>query len=533
MVDTNGNGGGSGTLPPTVNVRFDDPLTVSMAQTASKPALGKKGPAPLWVAIQNRSIDFNSYARFITRAFCSGAGGPDADRRSARADYHAGLHTHLNAVMAKMRSTVPGGPAGDCDEPGAALAHGVNAYQFLKTATEIFLLLECGAFIAEYVRFASDQPAQEQSRDIPGSEGVELPPLEPGQTQLSVLTEALKGYLGDARLPYIQRILESTFGNDLEGQARALPYCDGFLLARANCPCFLELIWSYWHEEGMLVQSLNAISLRFQNRRRSSGPDPLAQLELSPLRPLSSILWGYVQEEQHRLSILRRAYEYEHEYGLTLRGKAVADVRAVDRRSKFLAAFHDLLYRCAVFYRESSNLQIVPDAFPLLNGIKEVHLILSQGAANQFGDLPWTARVEMLIQQWILARPEIREFLGRRPMVNYEEDWMGNADALKTLMGWTDTSISHFRNLGAFGEKILLSIRWHEWASESDQQTARDWALYFRSQIQSYMHAYRAATGIDLSLEPKGAEDEARRAEVPALIFERNMSKRQAAAAGK
>ena len=42
------------------------------------------------------------------------------------------------------------------------------------------------------------------------------------------------------------------------------------------------------------------------------------------------------------------------------------------------------------------------DAFTLLDrfeGKLEKHLILSQGAHNQFGDLPSTARIEMLMQQ--------------------------------------------------------------------------------------------------------------------------------------
>ena len=69
--------------------------------------------------------------------------------------------------------------------------------------------------------------------------------------------------------------------------------------------------------------------------------------------------------------------------------------------------------------------------------LKELHLILAQGAHNQFGDLPWTARVEMLIQKWLLARPEIREFLGGAPMVPYKESWMAHADSMKTLQGWT------------------------------------------------------------------------------------------------
>ena len=96
---------------------------------------------------------------------------------------------------------------------------------------------------------------------------------------------------------------------------------------------------------------------------------------------------------------------------------------------------------------------MVADGFPVLNALKEAHLILSQGAHNQFGDLPSTARIEMLMQQWILARPEFREFLPTRIMVAYPEPWMDRVDAMKKLQGWTDTSVLHFRNLAIFGEQ--------------------------------------------------------------------------------
>ena len=43
--------------------------------------------------------------------------------------------------------------------------------------------------------------------------------------------------------------------------------CDGILRSKLTNPCLIELIWSYWQEEGMLVQTLNAISRRFQNLR--------------------------------------------------------------------------------------------------------------------------------------------------------------------------------------------------------------------------------------------------------------------------
>ena len=76
---------------------------------------------------------------------------------------------------------------------------------------------------------------------------------------------------------------------------------------------------------------------------------------------------------------------------------------------------------CTVFYKEDDDTTVVADGFPVLNALREVHLLLTQGAHNQYGDLPWTARQECLMQQWILARPEMREFLPRRIMVDYPE----------------------------------------------------------------------------------------------------------------
>jgi hypothetical protein len=250
----------------------------------------------------------------------------------------------------------------------------------------------------------------------------------------------------------------------------------------------------------MLVQAMNAIAMRFQNRRK--GPqDPLANLEIDPLRPLNNLLWGFIQDEQNRLSVQRRAYEYDHHYGITLYGKAVSNFQPADSRSKFIRAFHHLLYRAAIFFQEEADTTVLPDGFPLLNALKDVHLILAEGAHNQFGDLPWTARVEMLIMEWLLARPEIREFLRGRHMVPYREPWMGAVDAMKRLQGWSDIAISHFRDLGVYGEQIILSIRYGDWVDVNDQDAATNWARYWRPEIQSYIHSYLATTGVDLATE--------------------------------
>jgi hypothetical protein len=257
---------------------------------------------------------------------------------------------------------------------------------------------------------------------------------------------------------------------------------------------------------------MNAITRRFQNVRspaHGNGLDPLANMEVDMLRPLNNLLWGYVQDEQHRLSVVRRNYEYDHHYGIHLDGKAVRDFRPADSRSKFVEAFHNLLRQLMPFYRQDDDTTVKADAFPILNALKEVHLILSQGAHNQFGDLPSTARIEMLMQQWMLARPEFREFLPTRLMVAHPEPWMDRVDAMKKVQGWSDTSIAHFRDLAMFGEQLLLSIRYTHWSDVYDPTEAFAWARFWRPQAQGYMHAYRAVTGVDLTSETANPKLEA------------------------
>ena len=120
----------------------------------------------------------------------------------------------------------------------------------------------------------------------------------------------------------------------------------------------IELIWSYWHEQGMLVQAMNAIAMRFQNKRSPELADALLHLALDPLRPLSNLIWGWVQDEGNRLTVSRRAYEYDQEYGLTLTGKAVPDVKSIDRRSRFIECFHNLLRECTAFFKERDDLTV-------------------------------------------------------------------------------------------------------------------------------------------------------------------------------
>ena len=124
----------------------------------------------------------------------------------------------------------------------------------------------------------------------------------------------------------------------------------------------------------MLVQTMNAISRRFQNRRgrATRATTRCARLEIDPLRTVNNLVWGYVQDEWNLLTVQRRAYEYQHEYGISLLGKAIPGFDPADSRPRFLAAFHDLLATCAAFYEADDDTTVIADAFPVLNALKDV-----------------------------------------------------------------------------------------------------------------------------------------------------------------
>lgn len=452
----------------------------------------------LWAVIRKSSeaMSFNNYFRFINSVLC---GIPSDERRPRIAEFEA----------LKARRFLP--------------FTDTDAYRLLKVATEAFVMVNCGVQVDGWdggIARLDDDDANYVSRRI----GQRPDNLEQLWREYVVRINGTK----DVTLPYLALIRSkladlpiksSLFGDaedTVEGEA-----CFGILRRKLTRPCFMELIWSYWHEEGMLVQTINAIARRFQNIRSPRENDPLANLEIDPIRPLNSLIWGYIQDEQHRLSITRRAYEYLHEYSLTLEGKAVGEVKAADVRSRFLSAFHQLLHQCALFYGSDDNTTVVADGFPILNALKEVHLLLSEGAGNQFGGVPSTARIEMLTQLWLLARPEFREYLPTRIMVAYPEPWMDRVDAMKKLQGWTDASVLHFSNLGTFGERILLGIRFGAWSTINDATQAANWARFWRPDIQGYIHAYRSVTGADLTTKQVGTRIEA---SLPSVLLRQQLA---------
>jgi hypothetical protein len=476
-----------------------DVIPVTMRRTATPITTD----VSLWVVIRKstEAMSFTNYSKFIDVVLC----GKDVEDL-AFSDYErAKVDQKIDKLTSSLRSK-RFLPFTDTD-----------AYRFLKVATEAFVAVNCGVVLDKFPFDANDLNDVNSSLSVADSDFN----LEALWKQYLVFVNGSD----NVTIPYFELIrnkLKDVGLKDRLFKEAELPEdCIGIVRDKLTNPCLIELIWSYWHEEGMLVQTLNTISRRFQNIRISRG-DALANLEIDPLRPLNNILWGYIQDEQHRLGVVRRAYEYSHHYGLTLKGKAVSKLQPADNRSRFIEAFHNLLHLCWNFYQQDDDTTVHADGFPLLNALKEVHLLLTQGMHNQFGDMPSTARMEMLMQQWLLARPEMREFLSARRMVAYPEPWMDGVDAMKkVLKTWSGDSVIHFRNLAVFGEQLLLSCRFGAWNSINDKAHAENWARYWRSEIQGYSHAYRAVTGVDLTSDRVDVTP-------PSILLQRRLSQKAA-----
>jgi hypothetical protein len=493
---------------------------VTMHVTAAPTSAGPDGALPvsltrtsmistpdqvLWAIIRNRTnaIGFQGYRTFMDDIMCG--------------DQLANQTRQVRAPTTVFR--------------------GVDAYELLRVATDAFLMHEVGVVdrhgtvkkgyqgqgllvpndaTFDSIEQIANDPSLDRSFGPTDDQRLGLSSISLSQLQLmrQRYYQSLDGELSTV-LPYLAVIRERLADIPLKPATETPLNCYGILKSHLAGPLAMELIWSYWLEEGMLVQTLLAILARFENRKIHAGPDPLARFDLDPLRPMANLLWGWIQDEYRRLTVRRRALEYDHEYGLKLLGRAAPAEDRVDSRSKFLESFHNLLFLAHVFYKEDDDTTVIADGFPVLNALRETHLLLAEGAHNQFGDLPSTARAEMLVMQWLLARPEMRDFLGGRPMMPYEEDWMDRVDSMKAMQQWTDVSITHFRDLAVFGEQILLAVRYGNWALANDPQEAANWARYWRPEIQRYVHAYRAATGVDLT--------DRKDATVPAVLLRRRL----------
>ena len=224
-------------LPNVQNIAGD--LRVSMRRTATEAT----EDLPLWVVIRKstEAISFDNYFRFMNHVLC---GEPLPSSVTQTSNRIARGRARFDELQNRRFL-----PFTDAD-----------GYRILKVATEAFLMVNCGVALADF-DFFSDQEGD--LADLVRRVGI--------TADLRGLWDRYLKFVNgtsDQTLPYLalirDKLRDVRLKDSLFADANLPQECFGILRQKLAEPCLLELIWSYWHEEGMLVQTVNAITVGFK-----------------------------------------------------------------------------------------------------------------------------------------------------------------------------------------------------------------------------------------------------------------------------
>ena len=183
---------------------------------------------------------------------------------------------------------------------------------------------------------------------------------------------------------------------------------------------------------------------------------------------------------------------------MTLQGKAVPSLRPADSRSRFLEAFHNLLYLCSAFYKEDDDTTVKADAFP--------------GAQRDQGRPPAAFPG--------CAQPVRRPALDgpRRRCCSSSGCWLGPSSASSCLPGswsptrshgWTGSTHEDDPGLdrhdgpaipppGPLRRADLAVNPATATGARSTTRSGGELGRSWRQEVQWYFYAYQSVTGVDL-----------------------------------
>lgn len=263
----------------------------------------------------------------------------------------------------------------------------------------------------------------------------------------------------------------------------------------------LEHIHCYFLELGGVFAALDQICRRFAPDVAQPPARQLARFDVSPLHTAAELLWGYKEDRVDRTTQAQRRMEYLRQYGLDLFADG-ARTRAFESRPQFLQYLHTVLNASVRYFRENDDNTVTANPFPVLSALRPLHMLLAATAHNQYQFITAKARVELMVVEQILSLGEVQRFLGAPLNVPYPAPWMGAMDCMRRIMGWGDTSITEFYNLGWLAELILLTVRFGPFnPAFTDSAVAGAWALALRPAIEQYVYSYKSVTGVDLGAD--------------------------------
>jgi hypothetical protein len=276
---------------------------------------------------------------------------------------------------------------------------------------------------------------------------------------------------------------------------------------------FCSLIYCYWLDEAGLPWSLERLADRIENG--ASGPNrPLQAIHVSEDKEIARVINRYasIWQQGHLAAVDERRKQYHALYGFPLYiARRWGKLDTVDPRSNFPAAFHQFLSNAMRYYRDSQNLDRIPDPQPAITSLKALGDMLKEGNENLRivrspelrGQFEYTKKVlgghwqepaDPLGEEWTNLLP------GRPGKIQDVDPWTFVVDTVATMYGWRRSPTRNYVTLAETGELILILSRWlTRDDSVLNDGVSRAFLEILKDAVSDYVAAFRNVARVDLS----------------------------------
>lgn len=359
----------------------------------------------------------------------------------------------------------------------------------------------------------------------------------------SQLKNDLVDYLGStvptelSSLPYLQRVIQRVSSELLKsinestgvGNSRITgDFTCEYLRQRLQRPPMYDLIWSYWMSLAGLTETMNAV-VDCYRRKSNERTALLSDVRFDLLRPIGNLLSGYARDTEIPITHEEYLVELQAQYGLMLPEHAELDIQGMQSDTSFLGALHNVIGGSGKLLRDRLNKTLDVDTHSLGRILGNMNVRLAMGAHNQLWEVTRRIRRDMLVQQWILSRPEVTEFLRVPAMVDMREGWMsalaayrdrknqqsrsasrsGNYGSVSGNSSQSALVVQQFHRLACKSEIMVLGARWGGWSNEDMVgKSAEGWLNEVQHDIKDYISDYREVTRL-VNLDVETADPQA------------------------
>lgn len=394
-----------------------------------------------------------------------------------------------------------------------------HTYPFIKAAATLYLE-------QSKLEDAFDQPFVSEEMRRLGD-----PNITTGQLMLD-LKDHLQQIVGSdgLTLPYLNGVIERVVSNLVNITASSRTNCPtwSFIKHRLESPPMYDLIWNYWMSLAGLTETMNAV-VDCYRRKSNERTALLSDVRFDLLRPIGNLLSGYARDTEIPITHEEYLVELQAQYGLVLPEHAGLDIQPTQTDTSFLGALHNVIGGSGKLLRDRLNKTLSIDTHSLGRTLGNMNVRLAMGAHNQLWEVTRRIRRDMLVQQWILSRPEVTEFLRVPAMVDMKEGWMSALAAYrdrKNQQSWSTARsgnygnvsgnssqsalvVQQFHRLACKSEIMVLGARWGGWSDEDlVGKSAEGWLNEVQHDIKDYISDYREVTRL-VNLDVETADPQA------------------------